>query len=71
MICLMPKPSQKKFPKWLEFIYALHQAQALTPLITQYGLVFHRWWDLMRLKQLFSIFVCHTQVFAEFSGRGN
>ena len=26
-------------------------------------------WDLIRSKQLFSVSVCHAQVFAEFSGR--
>ena len=26
-----------KFPKYLEFLYGLHQAQTLTPLITLYG----------------------------------
>ena len=29
------------------------------------------WWDLIRSKQLLSVSVCHAQVFAEFSGRGN
>ena len=30
----MAKVSQKKFPKYLEFIYGLQQTQTLTPLIT-------------------------------------
>ena len=33
MICLTSKSSQKEFPKWLEFLYGLHQAQTLTSLI--------------------------------------
>ena len=28
---------KKRFPKYLEFFYGLDQAQALTPLITLYG----------------------------------
>ena len=32
MICLTSKPSQKKFPKYLEFLYGLHQTQTLTPI---------------------------------------
>ena len=31
----------------------------------------HCWWDLIRLKQLSSVSVCHAQVFARFSGHGN
>ena len=31
----------------------------------------HCWWDLIRLKQLSSVSVCRTQVFAGFSGHGN
>ena len=31
----------------------------------------HWWWDLIRSKQLSSVSVCHTQVFARFSGQGN
>ena len=31
----------------------------------------HYWWDLIRLKQLSSVSVCRTPVFAGFSGRGN
>ena len=37
MLCLMPKPSPKTFPKQSEFLYGLHQAHTLTPLSTQYG----------------------------------
>ena len=33
MICLKPK----KFLKWLEFLYGLHQSQTLTIQITLYG----------------------------------
>ena len=31
----------------------------------------HCWWDLIRPKQLSSVSVCRTQVFAGFSGHGN
>ena len=31
----------------------------------------HCWWDLIRSKELSSVSVCRTQVFAGFSGHGN
>ena len=31
----------------------------------------YRWWDLLRSKLLSSVFVCHAQVFAGFSGHDN
>ena len=31
---LNPETKPKKFPEWLAFLYGLHQAQTLTPLIT-------------------------------------
>ena len=31
----------------------------------------HCWWDVIRLKQLSSVFICHAQVFAGFSGHGH
>ena len=37
IIFLTPKPSQKKFPNQLEFLYGFLQPQTLTPLITLYG----------------------------------
>ena len=37
---LNAKIKPKIFPKSLEVIYGLHQAQALTSLITQYGVFF-------------------------------
>ena len=33
-LCLTPKTSPQKFPKKLNFLYGLHQAQHLTPLVT-------------------------------------
>ena len=50
---------------------------SLLNILTPTATIYYRdhdiycWWDLIRSKQLFSVSVCHAEVFAGFSGHGN